>query len=108
MAATTAIQAMRRTEIVCTGPCSSMRIDSDSTCMTERGQGNERRSPAACERLDDHGYIMVVLLVGMAVSAIWMTALLPSWRQQTQREREADLIFRGEQYARAIALSWRR
>jgi len=50
------------------------------------------------------GYIMVVLLVAMAVSAVWMGAALPAWRQQVVREREAELIFRGEQYARAIYL----
>ncbi|MEZ5319643.1 MAG: hypothetical protein R2752_19740 [Vicinamibacterales bacterium] len=33
-----------------------------------------------------------------------MSTLLPAWRQQVLREREAELIFRGEQYARAIAL----
>jgi type II secretory pathway pseudopilin PulG len=45
---------------------------------------------------------MVVLLIGMAITAIWMSAALPAWRQQVQRQREEDLIFRGEQYARAI------
>lgn len=53
---------------------------------------------------NDSGYIMVVLLVGMAVAAIWMSALLPAWRQQVQREREEELIFIGEQYMRAIVL----
>lgn len=52
----------------------------------------------------DHGFAMVALLVGMSVAAIWMAALLPAWRQQAQRQREEDLIFRGEQYARAIVL----
>ena len=47
---------------------------------------------------------MVALLVGMSIAAIWMTAALPAWRQQAQRQKEEDLIFRGEQYARAIAL----
>jgi type II secretory pathway pseudopilin PulG len=47
---------------------------------------------------------MVVLLVAMAVAAIWMSAILPAWRQQVQREREEDLIFIGEQYARSIVL----
>jgi type II secretory pathway pseudopilin PulG len=47
---------------------------------------------------------MVVLLVAMAVAAIWMSALLPAWRQQAQRQKEEDLIFIGEQYARAIVL----
>jgi hypothetical protein len=47
---------------------------------------------------------MVILLVAMGVTAVWMGALLPAWRQQVMREREAELIFRGEQYARAIYL----
>ena len=53
---------------------------------------------------DDRGFIMVAMLISLAVAAIWMSAALPSWRQQAIREKEADLIFRGEQYARAIYL----
>jgi type II secretory pathway pseudopilin PulG len=53
---------------------------------------------------DDSGFMMVVLLVAMSIAAIWMAAALPSWRQQAQRQKEDDLIFRGEQYARAIVL----
>jgi len=52
----------------------------------------------------DRGFMMVALLVGMAIAAIYMTAALPAWRQQAQRVKEEDLIFRGEQYARAIML----
>jgi hypothetical protein len=46
---------------------------------------------------------MVVLLIGMAVTAVWMGAMLPAWRQQALREKETELIFRGEEYARAFA-----
>ncbi len=60
--------------------------------------------PAASDR----GYIMVVLLIGMAVAAIWMSAALPAWRQQVQRQKEEDLIFIGEQYAKAIVLYQRK
>jgi len=56
------------------------------------------------EEFDDGGYILAVLLVSLAVGAVWMSALLPAWRQQAIREKEAELVFRGEQYARAIAL----
>lgn len=76
--------------------------------MNLAGQGNQQRSLAMRSRLDDGGYIMVVLLIGIAVTAVWMGALLPSWHQQAVRQKEADLIFRGEQYARAIALYFRR
>jgi type II secretory pathway pseudopilin PulG len=58
--------------------------------------------------LDDPGYILAVLLIGMAIAAVWMSALLPAWSQQAQRQREAELIYRGEQYARAIVLYNRR
>jgi type II secretory pathway pseudopilin PulG len=58
--------------------------------------------------LDEGGYILAVLLVAMAIAAVWMAALLPAWRHQAMREREEELIFRGEQYARAIALFFRK
>jgi len=50
------------------------------------------------------GYAMAALLMSVAVMAIVMSAVLPAWRQQSQREKEAELAFRGEQYARAIYL----
>ena len=53
---------------------------------------------------NDSGFFMVALLVGMSIAAIYMTAALPAWRQQAQRLKEAELVFRGEQYARAIML----
>lgn len=51
---------------------------------------------------------MAALLVGMAVAAVLMTAVLPTWRQMVRREREAELIFRGNQYVRAITLFQRK
>jgi type II secretory pathway pseudopilin PulG len=53
---------------------------------------------------EEHGYAMAALLVSLAVMSVLMTAALPTWRHQAQREKEAELVFRGEQYARAIAL----
>jgi type II secretory pathway pseudopilin PulG len=56
----------------------------------------------------ERGYAMVALLVMMAVMAIAMTVALPAWSTMSRREKEAELVFRGEQYARAIALFQRR
>lgn len=50
------------------------------------------------------GYAMAALLVTVSIMAILMTALLPVWKQQARREKEAELAFRGEQWARAIYL----
>ena len=50
------------------------------------------------------GYALAAVLISVAIMSIVMTALLPVWRQQMQREKEAELAFRGEQYARAIYL----
>ena len=52
----------------------------------------------------DHGYAMAALLIGMSVAAVLMTAVMPVWKQATRRERESELIFRGQQYVRAIGL----
>jgi type II secretory pathway pseudopilin PulG len=54
--------------------------------------------------LDVQGFTMVVLLVVMAIMAVGMTAMLPTWRQQAIREKEDELVFRGNQYARALVL----
>jgi type II secretory pathway pseudopilin PulG len=51
---------------------------------------------------------MAALLVAIAVMAVAMTVALPAWRQQTQREREEELIFRGRQYVRAVQLFQRK
>lgn len=50
------------------------------------------------------GYAMAAVLISVGIMSIVMTALLPVWRHQMQREKEAELAFRGEQYARAIYL----
>jgi type II secretory pathway pseudopilin PulG len=57
---------------------------------------------------NERGYAMAALLVGMAVMAIMLSVALPVWRTFVQREREAELIFRGEQYAHAIEIFQRR
>jgi type II secretory pathway pseudopilin PulG len=60
--------------------------------MGLRGQGSER------------GYAMAALLVSLMVMSVLMSVALPVWRNLATREKEAELIFRGEQYARAVAL----
>ena len=55
-----------------------------------------------------HGYAMAGLLVTLAVMSVLSSMLLPVWSQAAQREREAELVFRGEQYARAVELYQRR
>ena len=52
----------------------------------------------------ERGYAMAALLVTLAIMTILLSVAMPVWRHQAQREKEAELVFRGEQYARAIAL----
>lgn len=56
----------------------------------------------------ERGYAMVALLILMAVMAVAMTVALPAWSTLARREKEAELVFRGEQYARAIMLFQRK
>ena len=51
---------------------------------------------------------MAVLLAGIAIMGIVWTLVVPVWKQSVQREKEAELIFRAGQYARAVALYQRK
>lgn len=57
---------------------------------------------------DERGYAMAALLVAMSVMAIMLSTAMPVYQTIARREREAELVFRGEQYARAIALFQRK
>jgi hypothetical protein len=56
----------------------------------------------------DAGYAMAVLLASIAVLSVGWLLAMPVWKQAIQREKEAELIFRAGQYARAVALYQRR
>src|SRR5687767_7596015 len=56
----------------------------------------------------NRGYAMAALLVGLSVMAVLMSMLLPVWTTMAKREKEAELVFRGNQYARAIGLFQRK
>jgi type II secretory pathway pseudopilin PulG len=51
---------------------------------------------------------MAALLVGLSVMAVLMSMAMPVWSQFVRREREEELIWRGNQYARAIGLFQRK
>jgi type II secretory pathway pseudopilin PulG len=51
---------------------------------------------------------MAVLLIAMSVMAILMTVAMPVWKHDATREKETELVFRGEQYGRALALYQRK
>ena len=48
--------------------------------------------------------VLIIVLMIATLLLVALTVALPSVYQEGQREREAELIFRGTQYARAIAL----
>jgi type II secretory pathway pseudopilin PulG len=51
----------------------------------------------------DSGYALLFVMIAATVLLLSLTVALPSVYQEGQREREQELIFRGTQYARAIA-----
>ncbi len=50
------------------------------------------------------GYTLIILLFAIFVMSIGLLVAVPVWQTQIQREREEELIFRGEQYMEAIRL----
>lgn len=61
-------------------------------------------APAPSRRGGQRGFAMAALLVSLAIMSVLLAVALPVWNHAAKREREAELIFRGEQYARAITL----
>ena len=51
----------------------------------------------------ESGYALLFAMIAATVLLVGLTAVLPSLYEEAQREREAELIFRGIQYARACA-----
>jgi type II secretory pathway pseudopilin PulG len=68
--------------------------------MRLHGQAEPSRS--------QRGYAMAALLIAMSITAVMMTVAMPVWKHQIRREREAELIFRGQQYVHAIGLFQRK
>lgn len=65
------------------------------------------RAVLVASRRSEGGYTLVALLAMMSVLALFAMAVAPSLRQQAQREREQEAIFRGEQVADAILAYYR-
>lgn len=55
-------------------------------------------------RAGERGYAMAGLLVALAIMSLMLSVAMPTWRTMMQREKEAELIWRGQQYDRAIQL----
>ena len=51
---------------------------------------------------------MAALLVAMSIMAIMMTVVMPVWKHAAQREKETELVFRGQQYVHAIGMFQRK
>ena len=55
--------------------------------------------------MDDRpGYVLIMLFFGITAMGIGLLVAVPVWQTQIQREREAELIFRGKQYVEAVRL----
>ena len=64
--------------------------------------GNSAQPPVARRRMGQRGVVLISLLVGITVMIILLTASVQSWATVMQRERELELIFRGNQYITAL------
>ena len=56
----------------------------------------------------ERGFAMAALLVALSVMTIMMSVALPYYSTIAKRQRETELVFRGQQYARAVALFQRK
>jgi type II secretory pathway pseudopilin PulG len=66
------------------------------------------RSPRSRRFSGEDGFLMVALLVALSVMGVMRSVALPAWNTRARREKETELIWRGQQYARAIAMFQRK
>jgi len=69
-----------------------------------RRRGGNPKSEIPNPKSPDAGYTLVLFVMVIAVMAIMMGIAVQQVSFQMQREREAELIFRGEQYVEALRL----
>ena len=65
------------------------------------------RDSHSCVNVSERGYALVSLLLVMSLLALFALSAAENVRQQGQREREKEAIFRGEQVADAIRAYYR-
>src|SRR5947209_8343169 len=54
------------------------------------------------------GYVLIAVLFAVTLMLVAVAAIAPSYGTQIKREREQELIHRGNQYVRAIRLYYRK
>ncbi len=86
------------------------RFPTRSKASGRRSQGTDNLVfPEACRlkpepRSADAGFTLVMLVMVIAIMAIMMGVAVQAVSFQMKREREAELIFRGQQYVEAIRI----
>ena len=50
----------------------------------------------------EHGHLMAGLMCLIAIKLIFATMVFQAWEDVLQRDKEAEMIFRGQEIARAI------
>jgi type II secretory pathway pseudopilin PulG len=50
------------------------------------------------------GYTLLILIFAVSILSIGLLVAVPVWQTQIQREKEEELIFRGNQYVEAVRL----
>lgn len=77
---------------------STMQASHSENDAASAARAGPRRSRSSSKR----AYNLVVLAVTVTLLNIWVASVLPLWSHQINRDKEAELIFRGLQYAEAI------
>ena len=64
--------------------------------------GTIKRQPAKRSTSQQAGFSMAALVIFLTAASILLTISVPRYVMEAKREQERELIFRGEEYARAI------
>ena len=84
-------------------PGPNCEAESPVRCLPVRRHGIPN-SEFMITRTPESGYTLAILVMVIAIMAIMMAAAVEIVSFQAQREKEAELIFRGQQYVEGIRL----
>ena len=66
------------------------------------------RHPRKAVRGRECGYMLLILMMAVAIITITMLSVAYNFKRMVQRDREVEMIHRGEQYERAVRLYYRK
>lgn len=80
-----------------------MRIAILSSIKTARKASSKPLAPSRISPADEQGWALLGIMLALAIMGIMLAAMAPNVSFQVRRDKEAEMLYRGDEMAKAIA-----